>query len=305
MSIIQQLQDDIVRQEVSLSSILRRAKILAYRLGHDELKKWVDYELNGYPDEASIPHYRRYRAHNRGYFHNPVIVSKNTPIPTINLPDRIKSFVQETVLDMGAGSLEDLMDNPDMRKDGAVKALWPPDVVAVAAQYQIYENMNLLDAWKVINSNQVTKTLEAVRNKLLAFVLELQDSFPELAESDDQIGEVPLEQTTNIFNTHIHGNQNVVATGTNITQNVRQVVRSGDISSLLSYLESIGVSEEDTQELKEAVEEDGPAEESAGVGPRVRDWLGKRMAEGALNATMSGIAMTAAKAVAQYYGWLT
>ena len=165
--------------------------------------------------------------------------------------------------------------------------------------------MSLVTAWKQLGSNEIAQILETVKNKLLDFVLELQDSFPELAESDDKIGEVPPERITYMYNTHIHGNQNVVATGANITQDVRQVVRSNDLSSLLSYLKSIGVSEEDTQELKEAVEADGPREESAGLGPRVRDWLGKKAAEGALNATLSGIAMTTAKAVAQYYGWLT
>ena len=304
MSIIQQLQDNIVNEQVSLASILRRAKILAYGLKHDEFKKWVDNELNGYPDNDSIPSYRRFTAHNLGYFSGAFQHVENVPIPTINFPEQIKDFVRELDLDMGVGTLENLMNNPDMRKDGAVKAHWPPDVLAVAAQYQIYANMNLLSAWKAVSSNHVTEVLEAVRDKLLAFVLELQSSFPELAESDDKIGEVPLEKTTNIFNTHIHGNQNVVAAGTNITQNVQQEVRSNDLSSLLSYLKSVGVSEEDVQELKEAVEEDGPAEESAGLGPRVRDWLGKKTAEGALNATLSGIATTTAKAIAQYYGWL-
>ena len=204
----------------------------------------------------------------------------------------------------GVGSLEDLKNHPGMRKDGAIKYAWPPEVIEFVAQHGTYANMRLVSAWKLINDKDITRILDVVRNKLLDFVLELQDSFPELAESDDKIGEVPLEQTTNIFNTHIHGGQNVVAAGTNITQNVQQEVRSNDLDSLLSYLKSIGVSEEDTQELKEAVEADGPAEESAGLGPRVRDWLGKKAAEGALNATLSGIATTTAKAIAQYYGWL-
>lgn len=160
-------------------------------------------------------------------------------------------------------------------------------------------------AWRHVGSSDVTRILETVRNKLLAFVLELQDQFPELTESDDKIGDVPQEQTDTMFNIHISGNQNVIAAGANISQDVRQVVRSNDLSSLLSYLKSIGVSEGDAQELKEAVEEDGPAEESAGFGPRVLAWLGQKTAEGALNASMSSVAMTAAKAVAQYNGWLT
>ena len=302
MSIIQQLQEDIVNPEVSLAPILRRAKILAYRLRHDEFKTWIDSELNGYPDKDSIPRYRRFTAHNYGYFANAFHHMNNASIPTINLPDPIKEFMQELDIDMGVGSLEDLMDNPDMRKDGAVKSPWLSDVVAVAAQYQIYKNMNLLDAWKVISSNQVMGILEAVRNKLLAFILELQDSFPELAESDDRIGEVPLDQTTNIFNTHIHGNQNVVAAGANITQDVRQVVRSNDLSSLLSYLKSIGVPEADTQELKEAVEEDGPREKSAGLGPRVSAWLVKKIPEWGVNAAMSSTIPMVFKALEQFNG---
>ncbi len=305
MTITQQLQDDIVNEQVSLASILRRAKILAYRLKHDEFKKWVDNELNGYPDKDSIPRYRRFTAHNYGDFISTSYRMKNVSIPTINLPDVIREYVEGIDMDMGVGSLEGLMNNPDMKEHGAVKFPWLPDFVAVAAQYQLLENMNLLSAWKVVSSNQITHILDAVRDGLLTFVLELQEQFPELRESDDKIGEVPPERITYMYNTYIHGNQNVVAAGTNITQNVQQEVRSNDLDSLLSYLKSIGVSEEETQELKEAIEEDGHREKSAGFGPRVRDWLGKKAAEGALNATLSGIATTAATAMAQYYGLLT
>ncbi len=301
MSLIQQLQDDIVNPDISLAAILRRAKILAYRLQHDEFKSWVDNELNGYPDKDSIPSYRRFTAHNLGHFADAFHHLTNASIPTINLPDQIKDFMRELDLGMGVGTLEDLMNNPDMRKDGAVKAQWPPDVLAFAAQYQIYANMNLLSAWKAISSNHVTEILEAVRNKLLDFILELQDRFPELTESDERIGDVPQEQTDTMFNIHISGNQNVVAAGTNITQNVQQEVRSNDLVSLLNYLKNIGVSEEDAQELKEAVEEDGPREKSAGFGPRVIAWLGQKTAEGTLNATIPMVV----KALEQSNGWLT
>lgn len=309
MSLIQQLQDDIINPDISLASILRRSRILAYRLGHDELKTWVDNELNGYPDNDSIPSYRRFTAHNYGDFYGPFDYhAKNVPIAVIDLADTIKDLVQEVVFGESIGVVEDMMNNPGMREHGAIKFSWPQEAVKLAnlTTYKgaVERGTHLVSAWRNVGSNDTTRVLEAVRNKLLAFVLELQDQFPELTESNDKIGDIPLDQTNNIFHMHIHGNQNVVAAGTNVTQDVRQVVRSGDISSLLGYLKSIGVSEEDTQELKEAVEADGPREESAGLGPRVRDWLGKKAAEGALNATMSSVAMTTAKAVAQYYGWL-
>ena len=304
MTLIRQLQGDIVNPDISLASILLKAKILAYRLRNDELKNWVDSELNGYPDDTSIPCYRRYTAQNYGDFLTFDRHFKNVPISSIDLPDPVREFAQGISMGQGVGSLEDLKNHPGMRKDGAIQYAWPPEVIEFVAEHGPYANMRLVSAWKLINDKDITHILDIVRNKLLTFVLELQDQFPELTESDDKIGEVPPERITYMYNTHIHGNQNVVAAGTNITQNVQQEVRSNDLDSLLSYLKSIGVSEEDAQELKEAVEEDGPAEESAGFGPRVRDWLGKKTAEGALNATLSGIATTAAKAVAQYYGWL-
>ena len=305
MSLIQQLQDDIVDEQVSLASVLLKAKILAYRLKHDEFKNWVNNELNGYSDGDDVPSYRRYPAYNYGDFRDSSgRLVENKPIPKINLPEhpRIdhirKGFMQDSFFYEGVVALE------DMRKREEIKISWHPMIIAIAARTEIYEGLNLEDAWTAFDASIIAEILGVVRSKLLTFVLELQEISPDLTESDDKIGEVPPERITYMYNTYIHGNQNVVAAGANITQDVRQVVRSNDPSSLLSYLQSIGVSEEDAQELKEAVEEDGPAEESAGFGPRVLAWLGQKTAEGALNATLSGIATTTAKAVAQYYGWL-
>ena len=299
MSLIQQLQDDIVNEH-SLESILLKAKILAYRLKHDEFKTWVDHELNGYSSTIDVPQYRRYTAHNFGDFRDRFgTMDCDIPIAISHLPYNIRGRLEEVVFYRGVGPLGEL------RIEGEIKEFWYPDEVALANHEGIREGMHLNNAWRLVYPIYILQILGTVRSNLLAFVLELQDSFPELAESDDKIGEVPLEQTTNIFNTHIHGGQNVVAAGTNITQNVQQEVRSNDLDSLLSYLKSNGVSEEDAQELKEAVEADGTREESAGLGPRVLAWLGQKTAEGALNASMSSVAMTAAKAVAQYNGWLT
>ncbi len=41
-SLIQQLQDDILNQGTGLSSVLRKAKVLAVSLGSEELESWVD-----------------------------------------------------------------------------------------------------------------------------------------------------------------------------------------------------------------------------------------------------------------------
>ena len=58
MSLLKEIQDLAVEPSVELSTLLRKCKILAARLGNPEFKVWVEFELNGYPDELTIPSYR-------------------------------------------------------------------------------------------------------------------------------------------------------------------------------------------------------------------------------------------------------
>ena len=286
MSIIQELQDDIVNEQVSLASVLLKAKILAYRLKHGEFKTWIDSELDGYRDENIVPQYRRCSAHS--YYDSTRRSIEFTPVTDqeIDMQDCI-------IIYGGVNSLEETM------RERNIIVRFPHDVFSISDQNTIQRSMVRAATYITINHRYITRALEAVRSKLLDFVLELQESFPELAESDDKIGDIPPERTTTVFNNYILGNTGVVAVGDNTTQHIQQVVHSNDLSSLLGYLKSIGVSEEDAQELKEAVEEDGPRERSAGFGPRVFTWLGQKTAEGTLNAAIPKIV----EALEQYNGW--
>ena len=49
---IRGIRNDIVNPDSRLSDILRKAKVLAYRLDLPDFKAWVDYELDGYYDET-------------------------------------------------------------------------------------------------------------------------------------------------------------------------------------------------------------------------------------------------------------
>lgn len=39
---------------MKVSDLLRKCKILAYRLGNDDFKSWVENELNGYPKDIEV-----------------------------------------------------------------------------------------------------------------------------------------------------------------------------------------------------------------------------------------------------------
>ena len=92
MSLLRQIQDATVDPKYQLADILRMCKILAARLGHNDFKKWIEQELNGYENLEQLPDYRILRNLGcRGNFFGSFGAGiKNAPIPTTYLPEDFK-----------------------------------------------------------------------------------------------------------------------------------------------------------------------------------------------------------------------
>jgi hypothetical protein len=60
-SIITQLQFDTVDESISVTTLLRKAKIIATKLESDDFLGWLNFELNGYADVTAelLPNYRK------------------------------------------------------------------------------------------------------------------------------------------------------------------------------------------------------------------------------------------------------
>jgi hypothetical protein len=67
-SIIEQIQRDALDHGVTVSSLLRRVKLAATKLGLDDIELWVEKELNGY-GSSDLPKYRI--VHGRPMAHHP------------------------------------------------------------------------------------------------------------------------------------------------------------------------------------------------------------------------------------------
>ncbi|MBM2827261.1 MAG: hypothetical protein HW403_1325, partial [Dehalococcoidia bacterium] len=117
---------------------------------------------------------------------------------------------------------------------------------------KVYENMECLQAWKQVPPAAIEHVLDTVRNRLLTFILELEERYPEAGEEDLSQGkEFPEEEVKQVFNTYILGSHNVVASGGSVTQTVEQTVAKGDFDSLKLVLKELGIGDADLEELKE------------------------------------------------------
>jgi hypothetical protein len=55
MTLLRDIQEAALDSKVNLADLLRKCKVLAARLKHEEFATWVDWELNGYPERKMLP----------------------------------------------------------------------------------------------------------------------------------------------------------------------------------------------------------------------------------------------------------
>ena len=298
------LQSEIVDSSVGISDILRKAKILAQLLKNDQFKRWVNAELKGYNSEDPLPDYRRFGALNLGTFNGPFGKRvTNFPIPLSYLPDFVHEYARDLTMWGGVREIESSIATA-RRQD--LRLPWPPELVLISrSRVQMQDGCVLVEAWQVVTKSQMEGILDQVRTRLLDFLLELQQVDPGAMKSNDTIPEVASDSVHTIFQTTIHGGQNVVAVGPDLSQKVKQTITAGDQQSLLSCLRGLGVGNDALKGLETALAKDGhrPQEQ---LGEAVESWIGKMIAQ-AMDGTWKIALATAPqilkKAIFSYYGW--
>ena len=234
MSLLRQIQDATIAADEPLAAVLRRAKVLAARLDSPLLRGWVDHELNGYPDGATLPPYRAQRpVAVLGDFDGLRFRTSNAPIPRLAVPERYHDgplfhfafwepvAVYEELLRIQPGDLADP---------------WPPEVVAIL-QPQVFQGMTCVRAWRVVSRGDVIAVIDGVRNRLLDLVLELEREAPEAGEVP--AGELGLsgERVSGIIHMTIYGGTTSVSDGSihvqgtvgNLVGGQGNQVRQGDV----------------------------------------------------------------------------
>jgi hypothetical protein len=274
VSLVVQLQKEIVDSDVSLSDILRKAKILASLLRNEEFKSWVDAELKGYDSPEDIPNYRKFRPANMGTFAGAFgKVVNNVQIPVSYLPEELREFAEKMEVSHGVKELE--ASATQAAKNDKLRFPWPPEGIILARDHvRMDDGSVLVEAWKPFTKSQMEGILEQVRNRLLDLLLELQEIDPEVANSEEAIRALPSEKVQNLYQTIIHGGNNVVASGAGFTQTATQNVITGNMQSLHDHFRSLGIPNDALAELDAAITEDGRRPQKQ-MGEKVKSWLGK------------------------------
>jgi len=306
MDLLADIQAAAVDPNHSLSDLLRKCQILAFRLKHEPFKVWVAHELGGYPSDAVLPPYRgsmrgELKAHLSGPFGS---TGENIPVPISLFPKDIRHEMTRSDFYQAAAMLESTVTQAKAIGQTSFHSPFP---VEMYARLEVWQGYQTIKMWLEVPISSVASVLDQVRNRALTFALEIEAENPQAGRPKREDGKgaeppVPLARTDAIFNTVIFGG--TVAVGPDAS--VELAVVPGDLGSLLRYLEEQGVLEQDRTELVAAIRSDTAEGEAKGrPGKSVAAWLGKvslkvaasggRVGEGAVGGLI-------ASALARYLG---
>jgi hypothetical protein len=184
MSRFSQLIDEVADQKNhSLSDVLLKAKVLSRQLPGRKFRQWIDSEINGYSSKKNVPEYRVVSARLYGDFAG-LLSSRvtNVPISTSHLDEDIRKTLENEPIANGVSYIEDML-NPT---DGQIGKSLGGEVVNFLRKYGMkIDGMILNFVRKSIARPSLVELLSGVRSRLLDFLLEVRERYPELDKNDE------------------------------------------------------------------------------------------------------------------------
>lgn len=276
--IIAQIQKMAIDSHVPLSDLLRRCLVLSYKIHLDDFSKWARFELDGYPVDEEIPQYRTEGAIYLATYTNGFYTYKNQPLPLIRLPEYLRKRLLVFKLLSPIKAVEDLAEKTNKESEGLYLQVDPDIVSLVDQEIKITETYKVENIVQCVSESFIVGVLESVRNKVLDFILRIQEMGVRM-EGDTVKGSNEVEERIKQeFHLTVYGDRNNFASGNfdDSPLTFSSNVESNDLESLVGCLKKMGVPENEIEALQKAIQQDQlDHEKEKGIGKRVKAWVGE------------------------------
>jgi hypothetical protein len=241
-SVVHDLQKAIVEGKESLTQLLRKTKLIAAKLTVEDVAKWADCELKGYPETEKLPDYRQFLSQH---------VEVRNPI-------RGWAF---------AGSLERVFRAPQPIAE--IENLAGNELCFISPRENFPTKDSFASDWPqriAIPGSEFKKILEAVRNELLEWTIKLENRG--IKGESMSFNEDEKRLATNV---HIEKFAGVFGNVTN------SQVAVNDYSSIAKLLIDQNVPTKERRELEDILEELKTAslEKKKGLIAKAEGWMVK------------------------------
>jgi hypothetical protein len=291
-SIVLELQEKCTDSSHDIIDLLRKAKLVAVKLGLAEFTKWIDSELNGYDSIDDVPEYRRVRAQLKAF--NPY-----RGLISFMLPADIEDLICDIPYNGPLSSAVSCLSAPEGSS--------PPTIPLTTTQRnQLMSVMDYpLEPVRTVSVGYFYKMIDAVRSKILDWSLRLEQEGiigDGLTFSTEEKRKAAQSMTYNITNFQgVLGN----ISDSILDQHLSLKIAAQDIGALKSELLQAGLTTEDVCDLESAIQADGNAPAGSQFGQNVSKWMGRMMtkaSDGSWAIGMGAGGNLLATALKKYFG---
>ncbi|MCO6178962.1 hypothetical protein [Ciceribacter sp. RN22] len=304
MGLLAEIQNDALSDTVPVATLLRKVMVLAANLDSALLEDWVRHELHGYDADVEVPAYRKFVMNFKVSGANARWQLTGQPVPQV----LVNQIVNDDTFHFFECRQPIGTISPDEIKASKGKLSINLDNYVLLMQGKLFEpSFNISRFWGEVSASQVMGIIDAVRSRVLDFVLKLKRTYPDAGEIDGLTTKTPEvnQAVTQIYNTTIHGD-NAGPVGNNSGATINVTVNAGSIKDLRSVLAKEGVEEADLIELEAAVSSEPAIGQDKKFGPKVTVWLGKMVSKagsGAWAVSLGAAGALLEKALLGYYGY--
>jgi hypothetical protein len=185
MSLLREIQGDLSNEFCDVTTVLRKCKILAARLGSEEFSRWIDWELNGYPDSQPLPGYRCLGASCYASFMNTAWRVEGQAVLWEVIPQQAREALQNIQYREGIAKAKAFVE-----KGCKINR---PDV-AIRLQGKMFPGLNCFAAWLTISGGEFEQLFSTIKNRILDFVLKIEAENPDAGEAAINSKPVPAEK---------------------------------------------------------------------------------------------------------------
>lgn len=261
MSLLQEIQESVIRERTEIGPILLKLRLLASRLGSEPLEEWVKFESEGYPSEVLLPDYRKIAVTYTGSFSGPFGSGiSNAPIP----PYLIEKFAGEQwtnyELRQSIAAIDELIESSS--SGGGSLQISAANLILLL-QGKVYEGYACNAIHGTISRASLAELQHAVRSRLLELTIELEKSIPAAVDikfgSRESTDSETSDKVTQISQQVIYGNVTSITSSGDGAQFLL-AIDTGDTDALKEYLVNSGLEQPDATELVEIISSEEPGD---------------------------------------------
>lgn len=238
MKLIDEIIDVLSSEDVNLTAALLKTKVLVHKLGEKSLLQWINGELQGYEFRDNVPSYRVVKMIIRATISNGYYRMSDQVMPIMHLEEDIRNLIEITKIDQSISVIEVYAKNNNVRRTV------PPELYGDIEQ-ALGNNYSIESACACFPAGSMTQILTEVKSRLLEFLLELSENFPEELDSKQMKSKSKEVKVSEIFKNAVFGDNATIIVGDANTQNAKNMVTRNDFSSLRSAFKENGIQDED------------------------------------------------------------